>query len=95
MRLVEAVHDVAPALVDRAQVLEQAAERAIDVELNAAVEDGGDAGGSAQDLVTRNHHQAQRRDQQHAEPLGPAAERALLGDRHDQAHRVGQAAPRA
>ena len=58
MRPVEAVHDVPPAQVDRAEVLEEAAQSAVDVERESISESLPDGHIGAQDLVPCDNYEA-------------------------------------
>jgi hypothetical protein len=76
-------------------VLEKAAERAVDVELNSPVQDVSDNSARAEDLVSRHHDEAEVGDNVDSQPLAPGAQAALFGNGHNQVHRIGETAPDA
>ena len=90
---VEAVHHVAPAQIHRAEVLQQATQRSVLVELEPAREQGIDGPGGAQQLGAGDHDDPECRNQEDADPESPASERAFLGYGHDKAHLIREASP--
>ena len=63
------------------------------MELHPAAERLTNGGTGTQDLVPRDNDQAKDGDEEHADPLAPGAEAALLWDSHAQPHTIGQPTP--
>ena len=63
------------------------------MELDARLENVGDGGAGAKDLVPRHDHESEVGDHVDPEPLAPGAERPLLRDGHNEPDGIGQLTP--
>ena len=63
------------------------------MELDARLEDVGDGGAGAKDLVPRHDYEPEVRDHVDPEPFAPGAKRPLLRDGHNESDGIGQLTP--
>ena len=78
------MHNLAAVEVDIAQVLQQAYQRAVDVERLTIPEHRRDRPCCPQQLGLRHRHQAKAHDEKHAQPRCVGAQTALLRNGHNE-----------
>jgi hypothetical protein len=90
---IEAMHEAARHATDAAEMLEQANEGAILRIAGCTAEGIGNGLLSAKDLLPGHRYNAERRENEDAQPNPPDAKEALLRYRHDETGLGGEAAP--